>query len=426
MAGRTDPQYVSSEPWIWNDQRVLGLSEAACNLLAWLLTCPYYSKVPGLILAGSGTLRDGWRRLGRQRREAWEVEREMLGLFAELQAANLVLADWELGVVYVRILVTEMVCNGPKSISRAGAWGTTIFKLAPKCELISQVDTDLRELIGASVAMMQSYLHCTPLSTADAERMSERPQPHQPRQESFSFPSAQQDSAPDEDEQEQVADHTAKPGIRLATVGGVAETYEAAEEALVQSAPTKLNEGLPLSKGQRRRLRERWLEVREAGVTVAHFWQLGAWIEQGGPDGKGGLRFLNKITPATYLGSHLEDALRAMTKQVAQQATSRPGRALADRQVNKQRLEWVVADKGPNKGRTLEVCDPATKVRAYSTHDSEQELEILDRHRRRWKAGEEVDVSRVQAELEAATAGSAETPRIAATIELLERKAGAR
>lgn len=425
MAGRTDPQYVSCEPWIWNDQRVLGLSEAACNLLAWLLTCPYYSKVPGLILAGSGTLRDGWRRLGRQRREAWEVEREMLGLFSELQLANLVLADWDLGVVYVRLLVAEMVCNGPKSISRAGAWGTTIFKLAPKCDLITQVDTDLRELIGSSVAMMQSYLHCTPLSTVDAERMSERPQPHQPRQESFSFPAMQQEEESPQSS-DQVADHTAKPGIRLATVGGVAETYEAAEEALVQSAPTKLNEGLPLSKGQRRRLRERWLEVREAGVTVAHFWQLGAWIEQGGPEGKGGLHFLTKITPATYLGSHLEDALRAMTKVVAQQAVSRAGRAQADRHEHKQRLEWVVADKGPNKGRTLEVCDPATKARAYSTHDSEQELEILDRHRRRWKAGEEVDVARVQAELEAVAAGSSDTPRIAQTIELLERKAGAR
>lgn len=359
---RITPPYVAVEPWIWNDPRVRALGRDARGLFGLLLTCPQMTKVPGLLLAGTGALADEWQ----------GTVSEFKEVFKELQDAGLCLADWGARVVYVVPLLTEMVCNRPNGPSQAAAFGTVLFRLAPDCELTRRVDHDLRQLMLNSPALMASYLRCRPMSTEDARQQAGVPLPTQPRQMALNLPEAPEvpepaaapaegddeepeiDSAGGESDDLQCApeqcpgEKDSPPAPRLVAAWPEHELADGMAELIANAGESLALPPSGLTATQRANLAVQWRAAYEAGWRRQDLADLGTWI------GAGGLQWLRHCRPAAYLSSYLGDALVAMDQRRKKGMRAAPARAPAH---GEPRFRWWF----DTDGSPGEVDDGATE-----------------------------------------------------------------
>lgn len=398
---RITPPYVAVEPWIWNDPRVRALGREARGLFGLLLTCPQMTKIPGLLLAGTGALADEWK----------GPVSEFKEVFAELQTSGLCQADWEARVVYVVPLLTEMVCNRPNGPSQAAAFGTVVFRLAPDCELTRRVDHDLRRLMLNSPALMASYLRCRPMSTEDARQQASVPLPAQPRQLVMNLPEAPErwgaepaetgaaaaeaaaHAEPDEDyaggesadldecPPDQCPGGKDSPPAPVLVVVPPEQELAAGLADLVANAGEAL--ALPPSgftATQQANLMVQWRAAHRAGWRRQDLADLGSWI------GAGGLQWLRHCRPAAYLSSYLGDALVAMDQR--RKKGSRPPAARAPAHGEPRLRWWMDRDGSPGEvddGGTEKVIriigDPWEKEQLqalYQRHMNGERLTIQD------------------------------------------------
>lgn len=375
---RVTPPFVAIETWIWNDPRVRGLDRDARSLFGLLLTCPLMSKVPGLILAGVGALADEWKSTPEEFRDA----------FAKVQKAGLCDADWEARVVYVVPILTEMVCNRPKGPSQAAAFGTIVLRMAPDCPLTRRVEHDLLQLMVHSPALMESFRRCQMLSNEDARSALARPIPTQPRQMSLQLPDApvhtpaEPSSAPDAGGESAELlpmvgsgqDATDSPPTpRAVSADPEAELAEGLRELVDQAGAALQLPPSGFTVNQQVNLRTQWRQAHAAGWRRQDLADLGRFIRDGG------LGWLNKKTPAEYLGSmYLGDALARMDKARGKAAPPAPRRPAVG-----PRLRWHV----DTLGRADEVDDGAGD-RFVALRGDAWELEQLATLYRRYRAGE--------------------------------------
>jgi hypothetical protein len=136
--GPSERRFVKLPIAVWNDPRVLALSEKAQHLLMRLLTGPETLRIPGLVAAKKNGL--ALDRLG------WDLE-EFDRRFDELSAQGLVQADWQAGVLFFEESFLEEF-NQPTSINTVKCWRRELLN-ALRCELVEQVSQRLRQLLAS-------------------------------------------------------------------------------------------------------------------------------------------------------------------------------------------------------------------------------------------------------------------------------------
>lgn len=376
---RITPPFHCIEPWIMNDPRVRSLDREARSLFQLLLMFPTMSKVPGLILnVGKGAMCD----------EFQSSESEFLDCFGKLVEKGLCDADWTNRVVFVKPLLTEMVCNRPRGPSQAAAFGTVIFRIAPDCALVREVDHHLRELMCTSPSLSESYLRCASLSSADAlaKRQAGQPLRSQPRQLGLVLPetgSASMDAA--EETVEDAAHSQSNP-----TLPGSVEAGAAAEAELqVGLKLLQLNAGTALdglSESQVQQLRMLWTTAFGAGWRAVDLGDLGSWIAGGG------LKWLSQVPPAAYVAAHLGNALAKMDEFRRRSPLRAPARVPT---IGTQlRLRWTT----DNKGRICGVDDGSRN--SLSILGDSWEGEVLRRMYERYMRGEQLTMAEIRAALD--------------------------
>jgi hypothetical protein len=138
------PQYRMVACPVWRT-RLRGLSPFALALHYLLTTGPNTTSIPGLLSAGEMELAG---QLGMDLdafRAAW----------AELVRREMVEADWELGVVWVKHTASEDPPNGPNTVKR---WRTLVRTELPDCAFVRRALQGICHAVRAALASPDSFL----------------------------------------------------------------------------------------------------------------------------------------------------------------------------------------------------------------------------------------------------------------------------
>jgi hypothetical protein len=162
MGTKRGPVFVAIEVRHLSELRELDLSRSAHELYKALLLFPVQTKVPGVLRAGLGTLRDEL--------PAFWTESEIVEALNELTARGLVLCDTAAKVIYLPAL-QKMHCNRPISEPQAASWGNTLESLRSSSMVFEIAERNLLELLRASgPSKHASYLAGRRLHGEDAEK----------------------------------------------------------------------------------------------------------------------------------------------------------------------------------------------------------------------------------------------------------------
>lgn len=124
------PRYRKVSIRMWNDENFLALSSPAPNardLWIWLITGPFTTPVPGVVLATMGGIADrlGWP--PQATRRCWE----------EIEARRMATADWSNALIW---LPKALEHNPPESCNVVVSWRKFLDEHVPECPLRAHLE----------------------------------------------------------------------------------------------------------------------------------------------------------------------------------------------------------------------------------------------------------------------------------------------
>lgn len=138
--GPAEHRYCVVQIRMYGDEKFKRLSKPKPNaqsLWCYLLHGPRTTRVPGVIIAGRGTMATDDLK--------WPL-RDFDRCFQELVDAEMAIADWDAGLVYLPNAFRQPE-NQPASPPTAVTWKTELNS-APECPLLTRIVADLRAMLG--------------------------------------------------------------------------------------------------------------------------------------------------------------------------------------------------------------------------------------------------------------------------------------
>ena len=173
MVGRKVSRYSKVERRMWGDEKFRALSPAPPNaqtLWVYLLTGPHNTSIPGLFVAGVGSLSDALRwPVDDTRRCLEEITKPSAKPSGKAKA--MAKCDPTTGLVW---LPNAIASNQPESPNVVIGW-RSVWDLLPECRLRDEAESTLRTALAI---ISDSYAHAFDIATQRAEP-SPRKEPKQ-------------------------------------------------------------------------------------------------------------------------------------------------------------------------------------------------------------------------------------------------------